>query len=442
MDTESEKQKLTDCVALALEHAKSLGASQAEVVSSSDEGLIASVRKGEPETIEFTKNHGFAISLYQGKSKGSSGTSDLTPDAVLQAVSAAWDIAQHTSEDPYAGLAEPEHMASQFPDLDLDHPWNLNPNQALQLALSCESSGLSESGITNSEGATLSTGRGVKVYGNSHGFLFAGLGTQHGLSCALIAGEGDHMQRDYWSTRHRVPTALEAPELVGRKAAERALARMNPRQVHTGTYPVLFHAPVAGGLIGHLLSAIAGGSLYRKSSFLLDKLGQKIANERLSVYERPQLLQGPTSSVCDGDGLATYDKHFVDQGSLVNYMLGTYSARRLGMESTANVGGARNVRITDNGLSYAEMLHTLDKGVLVTELMGQGVNLVTGDYSRGASGFWVENGAIQFPIQGFTIAGNLADMLHHIVAIGSDLDKRGNIQTGSILIEGMTVAGD
>ena len=441
MDIASDKSKLEQCVETALGKAASLGASQAEVAASANEGLIASVRKGEVETVEFTRNHGFAITLYRGKAKGSSGTSELTPEAIETAVSAAWDIAQYTSEDPCAGLAEPEQMATDFPDLDLDHPWDLNPEKALELALACEAAGLLAPGITNSEGASLSTGRGVRVYGNSHGFRCESLGSQHGLSCGLIAGEGDRMQSDFWSTRHRVPSQLQSPEAVGEEAARRALAKLDPRQIATGTYPVLFAAPVAGGVIGHLLSAIAGGNLYRKSSFLLDKLDQQVAASRLSVFEQPRLVRGISSAVCDGDGLPTRDKHFVRDGVLCNYMLGTYSARRLGMESTANTGGARNVRVSDDGLDFAGLVRTMGKGLIVTGLMGQGINLVTGDYSRGASGFWVENGEIQHPVQEITVAGNLADMFQQIAAVGADRDLRGNIQSGSLLIEGMTVAG-
>ena len=441
MEIASDKAKLSECIEIALEKARALGATQAEVAASSDEGLVASVRKGEVETVEFTRNHGFAVTLYRGKAKGSSGTSDLTPEAVATAVSAAWDIAQHTSEDPCAGLADAAQMATEFPDLDLDHPWNLTPDRAQEIALACESAGMALAGITNSEGATVSSGRGVRVYGNSHGFRNSSVGTQHGLSCALIAGQGDKMQRDFWSTRHRVPDQLLAPEAVGEEAARRALARLNPRRIPTGTYPVLFAAPLAGGLIGHLLSAVAGGSLYRKSSFLLDKLNETVASPVLSVYEKPRLKQGIASAVCDGDGLPTREKHFVRDGVLTSYMLGTYSARRLGMESTANVGGARNVRVDATGQSIAELIRAMGKGLIVTELMGQGVNLVTGDYSRGASGFWVENGEIQYPTQEITVAGNLADIYRNIRQIGTDKDIRGNIHCGSLLVDGLTVAG-
>ncbi|MCG8316509.1 MAG: metalloprotease PmbA [Pseudomonadales bacterium] len=442
MDIEADKKKLTECVAFALDKATQLGASQAEVAAGSDEGLVASVRKNEVETVEFTKNHSFGITVYNGKAKGSSGTTDLTLEAIEKAVSAAWDIAQYTSEDPHAGLPDAEDMATSFLSLDLDHPWEVEPQQAIEMALQCESAGMALQGITNSEGATLSSGRGVRLYGNSHGFLNSTLGTGHGLSCSLIAGKGDTMQRDYWSTRHRVPEKLLSPEAVGRTAAERALARLNPKKMHTGTYPVIFSAPLAGGLVGHVLSAIAGSNLYRKSSFLLDKLDSKIASDSLSIYEMPHLPQAASSAACDSEGLPTREKYFVENGFLTSYVLSTYSGRRLGMKSTANAGGARNVRIHDSGKSYHELLKTMDRGVLVTELMGQGVNMVTGDYSRGAAGFWVENGQIQYPIHEFTIAGNLSDMLSQIQLIGNDVDERGNIQTGSILLDALTIAGD
>ncbi|MCG8671871.1 MAG: metalloprotease PmbA [Pseudomonadales bacterium] len=441
MDIDTDKQTLINCVQQALSEAQRLGACQAEVAASTDEGLVATVRKADVETVEFTKNHGFGITLYKGKSKGSSGTSDLSSDSVKRAVAAAWDIAQHTSEDSYAGLADAELMAQEFPDLDLFHPWQLQPQEAIEVALTCEASGTALPGIENSEGATVASGIGLRVYGNSHGFMNTNLGTSHSISCALIAGEGDGMQRDYWSTRHRVPGLLEDAAQVGRKAAERAIARLNPKKVPTGQYNVVYAAPLAGGLIGHILSAIAGGNLYRQSSFLLDKLDQKVADSCLSVFEKPHIPQGISSAACDGDGLPTQAKHFVDEGLLTSYMLSTYSARRLGMRSTANAGGARNVRTSTTGEDFFDLLKKLDRGVLVTELMGQGVNIVTGDYSRGAAGFWIENGEIQYPIQEFTVAGNLANIYQNIRAVGNDLDLRGNIQTGSILIEGLTVAG-
>lgn len=441
MDIAQDQSKLQDCIEIALRKARSLGASQAEVAASSDEGLIATVRQQEVETVEFTKNHGFGVTVFNGKAKGSSGTSEITPQAVEKAVEAAWDIAQHTSEDQYAGLPDASEMATELPDLDLDHPWQIAPQDAIDTALACEAAGLGGEGITNSEGASVNTARGVRVYGNSHGFIHGSVGTIHGMGCGLIAGQGETMQRDFWSTRDRVPNRLEAAESVGQKAAERAVARLNPRKVHTGSYPVLYAAPLASGLIGHILSAIAGANLYRKSSFLLDKLNQPIANETLTIYEKPRILQGLASAACDGEGLPTYEKCFVEKGKLISYMLSTYSARRLGMQSTHNTGGARNVRIHHNGLSFDELVKTMGTGVVITELMGQGVNLVTGDYSRGASGFWVESGEIQYPIQGFTIAGNLKDMLQRILLIGADVDARGNIQTGSILVDQMTIAG-
>ncbi|MCG8317782.1 MAG: metallopeptidase TldD-related protein, partial [Pseudomonadales bacterium] len=354
MDIEVDSKQLAECVEFALDRAVKLGASQAEVAAGSDEGLVASVRKREVETVEFTRNHSFGITVYNGKAKGSSGTTDLTLDAIDKAVSAAWDIAQYTSEDRYAGLPDRDEMAKAFPDLDLDHPWQIEPQHAIELALQCESAGMELPGISNSEGATLTTGRGVRLYGNSHGFLNCNIGTGHGISCALIAGEGESMQRDYWSTRHRVPDCLLSPEKVGLVAAQRAVARMNPRKVPTGSYPVLFSAPLAGGLVGHVLSAIAGSNQYRKSSFLLDKLDTRIASDCLSIYEKPLLPQAASSAACDAEGLATKEKYFVENGYLTSYVLSTYSGRRLGMKSTANAGGARNVRIHDSGVGYSE----------------------------------------------------------------------------------------
>lgn len=443
MDAREEQNKLSLSVELALKKARQLGATQAEVGASVDEGLIATARKRTVETVEFTKNHGFGITVYCGQAKGSASTSDFSEAAILNAVEAAYAIARHTSADTYAGLADAAQMASDIPDLELDHPWELSVENAIATALKCEAAGLEhDARILNSEGSTVSSGRSVRVYGNSHGFIAGYPATRHGVSCALIAEDEGGMQRGYWSDSQRDASLLQAAEAIGEKAAQRALNRLGPQPIKTAKVPVLFRAEVASGLIGHFNASIAGGNIYRNSSFMIGKVGTAVFPAFFNLKEQPRLVGGASSSAFDSDGLATYDKSFVVDGVVQNYILSTYSGRKLGLKSTANAGGLRNVRIADTGEDFAGLLKKLGTGLVVTELMGQGINIVTGDYSRGAGGFWVENGEIKHPVQQITIAGNLADMFANMVAIGNDLDKRGNIHAGSILLEQMTVAGN
>ena len=334
-------------------------------------------------------------------------------------------------------------MATELPDLDLWHPWDISPQQAIELALQCEEAAFAaDARISMGDGTSLDTDRGCTVYGNSLGFIGGYAGTRHSLSCVMIAGQGENMQRSYWYDYGRDARLLDSAQSIGATAAARTTARLGARKVATCQVPVIFSAEVAGSLLGHLLGAISGSALYRKSSFLLDAMGEQLFPQWLSVDERPQLRGGLASSAFDGDGLATHDKHIVKDGQLCSYLLSLYSGRKLGLPSTANAGGARNVFVSHGDLDQASLIKQMDRGLLVTELMGQGVNMVTGDYSRGAGGYWVENGQIQFPVQEVTIAGNLRDLYRNLVAIGNDVDRRGGIRTGSILLEQMTVAGD
>lgn len=425
-----------------LSEARKQGASACEVAVSLQDGLSASVRQREVESVEFTRDQGFSITVYSGQRKGSASTTVLGADAVRETVAAALAIARHTSEDDCAGLADASLMARELPDLDVWHPWQLTPEQAIELALECEAAAFAaDSRITNADGTSVDTGSGCTVYGNSHGFIGGYAGTSHSISCVMIAGEGEQMQRDYWYDHGRRADLLQGAAEIGRKAAGRTVSRLGARPVPTCTVPVLFAAEVAGGLFGHLMGAIAGGSLYRKSSFLVDALGEQLFPDWLTLDERPLLRGGLNSSAFDGDGLATREQPFVRDGQLVSYMLSTYSGRKLGLPSTANAGGARNLFVSHGQQDQAALLRQMGTGLLVTELMGQGLNMVTGDYSRGAGGYWVENGEIQFPVQEVTIAGNLRDMYRNLVAIGCDLDRRGSIRTGSVLLESMKVAG-
>ena len=433
---------LQEQVESILAEARRQGACACEVAVSAGQGLSTTVRQGEVETVEFNRDQGFGITLYVGQRKGSASTSATGIEAIRETVAAALAIAKHTSEDDCAGLADAALMARDLPELDLYHPWSITPEQAVERALACEAAAFAaDSRIKNADGTSLNTHQGCRVYGNSHGFVGGYASTRHSLSCVMIAeGEGQ-MQRDYWYDVNRQGELLADAAGIGRRAAERAVSRLGARPVPTCEVPVLFAAELAGGLFSHLLAAISGGNLYRHSSFLEGALGQRLFPEWLSLDERPHLPRALGSAAFDGDGLGTYAKPFVEKGELVSYVLGTYSGRKLGLPSTANSGGVHNLFVTHGDEDQQALIRRMGRGLLVTELMGQGLNLVTGDYSRGAAGFWVENGEIQFPVQEVTIAGNLRDMFRQIVAVGCDLERRGNICTGSVLIERMTVAG-
>ncbi len=426
----------------ALDTARTLGATGAEAGLVFDQGLSVNVRKGEVDTLEHHRDRGMSVTVYFGQRKGSANTADFRPESLRETVQAACDIARYTSEDPAHGLADADLMPQSLPDLDLEHPWALTPEEAIDLARRCEAAGLAEKGITNSEGAGVATHHALKVYGNSHGFVGSYAGTRHSMNCVMVAGEGDHMQRDYWFTVDRAPNALERAEDVGREAARRTLARMGARRLGTQRVPVLFAPNMARGLVAHFLGAIRGGALYRKASFLLDHLGESVFPEFVQMREEPHRPRGLGSVPFDGEGVATRERQLVRDGVLQGYVLDSYSARRLGMQTTGNAGGVHNLVVAPGQDDQAALLRRMGTGLLVTEMMGQGINPVTGDYSRGATGFWVENGEIAYPVQEITVAGNLKQMYAGLQAVGSDVDRRGNVHTGSLLLDEMTVGGE
>ncbi len=433
---------LREKVERIIKEARRQGASASEVSVSMEQGLSTTVRQGEVETVEFNRDQGFGITLYVGQSKGSASTTGSGDEAIRETVAAALAIARHASQDEFAGLADATLMARELPDLDLYHPWSITPEQAIEQALSCESAAFDfDARIRNADGTSLNTHQGCRAYGNSNGFIGAYCSTRHSLSCVMIAESEGQMQRDYFYDVNRIGEALIDPQTIGRRAAERAVRRLGARPIPTCEVPVLFAPELATGLFSHFIAAISGGNLYRKASYLEDALGQTLFPEWLSLDERPHIPRALGSASYDGDGLATYAKPFVENGRLISYVLSTYSGRKLGMPSTANAGGVHNLFVSHGEEDQAALLRRMGRGLLVTELMGQGLNLVTGDYSRGAGGYWVENGEIQFPVQEVTIAGNLRDMFRQIVAIGCDIETRGNVRTGSVLIERMMVAG-
>lgn len=433
---------LREKVERIIEEARRQGASASEVSVSMEQGLSTTVRQGEVETVEFNRDQGFGITLYVGQSKGSASTTGSGDEAIRETVAAALAIARHASQDEFAGLADATLMARELPDLDLYHPWSITPEQAIEQALSCESEAFDfDARIRNADGTSLNTHQGCRAYGNSNGFIGGYCSTRHSLSCVMIAESEGQMQRDYFYDVNRIGEALIDPQTIGRRAAERAVRRLGARPIPTCEVPVLFAPELATGLFSHFIAAISGGNLYRKASYLEDALGQTLFPEWLSLDERPHIPRALGSASYDGDGLATYAKPFVENGRLISYVLSTYSGRKLGMPSTANAGGVHNLFVSHGEEDQAALLRRMGRGLLVTELMGQGLNLVTGDYSRGAGGYWVENGEIQFPVQEVTIAGNLRDMFRQIVAIGCDIETRGNVRTGSVLIERMMVAG-
>jgi PmbA protein len=446
----SRISELKQVIAEALELARASGASDAEAAASLQRGLSVTVRLGEVDTIEYHRDRGLSLTVYFGQAKGSASTADLRPASVREIVEKAATIARHTAADECAGLADPEALAREIPDLDLFHPWDIAPEQAVELARECEAAGLAcDARLKNSEGATVSTHGGLRVYGNSLGFLQGFPSSSHSVSCALVAQQGEDMQRDHWYSLARHPEALEPVATIGRQAAQRALRRLGARRLATRRAPVLLVPELARGLFGHFVGAIRGASQYRRSSFLLEAAGTQVFPAFLGIAERPHLPRGLASSPFDAEGVATRDRELVREGMLEGYVLGSYSARKLGLKTTGNAGGIHNLLVTaaggdagPNSGSFEELLSRMGEGLLVTELMGPGVNGVTGDYSRGASGFWIEQGAIAYPVHELTIAGNLRDMLRAIVAVGSDVDTRGPVRTGSVLIELMTIAGE
>ncbi|MBL8298647.1 MAG: metalloprotease PmbA [Rhodanobacteraceae bacterium] len=437
----AELERLAEVAQDVLRRCRAAGADETEVAASVDVGLNVSVRLGETETIEHTRDRSVGVTVYFGKRKGSASTADLNPDSIAKTVEQACAIARYTELDPAAGLADAARMARRFPDFDLWHPWDIDVERAIALGLEIEDAGRSVAGITNSEGASVQAGQALAVYANSHGFVGCERGTRHMLSVSLLAEDASGMQSDYWYDSVRSPGDFQPAASIGLRAAERVLSRLGAQSLSTRQCPVLFAPEVARSLIGHLLSAVSGGALYRKASFLLDACGKRVLPEFVDLIEEPHLLRGHASAAFDAEGVETRRSALVEAGVLQRYLLSSYSARKLGLESTGNAGGVHNLVVRSGPDDFAAMLRRLDTGLYVTQLMGQGVNGVTGDYSRGAAGFWVENGAIVYPVDEVTIAANLRDVYAGIVAIGNDVDPRSHLLCGSILVERMTVAG-
>ncbi|MEK6730746.1 MAG: metalloprotease PmbA [Pseudomonadota bacterium] len=438
----SNECNLQSCIADVLAFAKKQGATQAEADVSIEDGYHVNIREGAVDTIEYHCNENLSLTVYRGQRKGSVTTSAMDWVSLQEAVTRACQIAEFTQVDPCAGLADENLMATDLKDLDLYHEWNLNTKEAVTLALECEAKAKQLDGrIKSSEGVSVSNFKSFDVYGNTHGFMGSNKDTCQSISCSLIAEQNGRMERDYYYTCSRDPLDLENIDTVAQQTVFRTVRRLNPQKIKTQKCPVIFEADVASSLISHFFAAISGGNLYRKRSFLLDCLDQSIFPEYINIFERPHQLKGWGSAMFDGDGVATTNKNFVKEGVLTSYMLDAYSARQLKRQTTGNAGGAYNVYVSTSDKDLSQLLRDMGNGLLVTELIGQGLNLITGDYSRGVFGFWVENGEIQYPVSEVTIAGNLRDMFRHVVSVGNDIDRRGNIQTGSILLEEMMLAG-
>jgi PmbA protein len=441
-----DRAELESLARAVLERAKRAGASGCDCDVSEAHGLTVTVRKGKPDTIEHNRDRSLGVSVYFGDRpkvrRGHASTSDLSRAALEQTVDAAVAIARHTAEDDCAGLPDAELLARKAPDLDLFHPWRLDAEEAVEIAKRCEAAAFAVSRkIRNSEGASVSVQQSQFMLANSLGFMGGYPSTRHWLSCAVIAEEKGLMQRDDWYSASRVPSRLADPVKLGRYAGERAAARLGARKITTRQAPVLFEAPVAIQFIGHLVSAVSGGSLYRKTTFLPDSLGKQVLSPKVRIDEQPHEKQGAASSPFDEEGVATRDRVIVRDGVLEGYFLGSYSARKLGMQTTGNAGGHHNLVVRPGKLDFRGLLREMGTGLLVTELLGHGVNMVTGDYSRGASGYWVEGGEIRYPVEEITIAGNLRDMFRGVAAVGADVLLRSGRSTGSILIDHMTIAG-
>jgi PmbA protein len=473
LNTPAEQARWKNIVSDILREAQQQNATSAEVAVGTDHGFSVTVRMGEVETLEHHRDKGIDVTVYYGKRKGSASTNDVSADSIKSTVAAACRIAQLTSADEYAGLAEPQLMAKELPDCDLYHPWAITPEQAIEQAQACEEQARAvDKRIVNSDGATITTHQGLHVYGNSHGFIGSYVSSYHSLSCTLVAQDKEGMQRDGWYSVARDANDLEKIQAVARKAGERTIQRLGARKLKTCRAPVVFVAEAAAGLLGNFLGAISGGNLYRQASFLIDQLGKLVFAKHMQLHERPHVAKAMGSTPFDAEGVATHDRELVIDGVLQGYLLGSYSARKLGMQTTGNAGGAHNIYVESTlsknqyqnnlnsqclqpthplplagegwgeGISFVELLKKMSKGLLVTETMGQGINLVTGDYSRGAVGFWIENGVVQYPVHEITIAGNLRDMFLNLVAVANDVDRRGVLHTGSILLDEMMIAGD
>jgi len=428
---------------LAIDYAKQCGMAQSEVSAHHGTGVSVTARQQELETVEKHNDAQLVISVYKDHKTGSASSADLTEAGIRSSVDAAISIANYTGADHCLGLADADRMAQDFSDLGLFHPWELAVPELVAVALECEQAALEfDSRISNSEGASVNSYAGVSVYANSHGFMSHTASSQHSISCSVIGAKGESMQRDYWYDSNRNPAKLVSAESIGQRAAKRTVARLGARQIASCQATVMFDPSMAKSLVGSLIGAISGGAIYKKASFMLNKVGETILPEFVNIAENPHELGGNSSARHDGEGVATQDhRAIVESGVLCSYVLGSYTARKLGLESTANSGGVRNLTVSSTGQSFDELLAQMHTGLLVTELIGSGVNTVTGDYSRGAAGYWVENGELQYPVEEITIAGNLTDIYQNIVAIGSDVDLRGNTACGSFVVENMTIAG-
>lgn len=433
---------LESIIRAALDEAGKLGVDQAEVAASHDVGLSATARLGEVENLEYTNDRGIGVTVYRNRRKGSASTSETTPEAIREVVRKACSFAEYTAEDKYSGLADAELMCDDISDLDLDHPWDIDAEQAIALAIECETAGRdADPRINNSEGATVASNRGVRAYGNTHGFVGSFGKTSHSMTCVLLAGKDGEMQRDYYYTAAREPAELEAAAAVGLEAARRTVDRLGSRKIETTSAPVLFVPELARGFIGHAIGGLMGGAQYRKASFLLDAKGETLLPSFVDVVERPHIPRGMASAPYDAEGVGTWDRDVIAGGVIADYILSSYSARRLGLQTTADAGGPQNLVVSSNAGDLAELTAEMGTGLIVEELIGHGVNNVTGDYSRGAAGHWVENGEIQYPVHEVTIAGNLRELYGRVERIGSDVDSRGGIRCGSLLVGEMTIAG-
>ncbi len=440
-------QEMREASEQVLKLAKKYGASDAELSLNRGAGLSVEIHKSQVDKLEYNRDQGLSLTVYIGQHQGSATTGDLSKQAIEDTVKAACNIAKFTGEDKYTGLADAELMLSDDnnkDDLDLYHPWDLTAEQAIEITRECEAAALSfDKRIINSDGASISSYSGIGLIANTNGFTGIMPSSRHSLSCSVIGQtEGDEgMQRDYWYSSSRLHEQLESPEVVGKKSAERTLARLNGKQISTREANVLYSPEMSRSIVGHFIGAISGGSQYRKSTYLLDCVDEKVFPDFIHLHEQPHIKQAFGSCYFDKEGVATSNRDVVVDGAVQNYIMGSYSARQLGLQSTANSGGTHNLTLDSTGQSFDELLKMLGTGFYVTELIGSGVNGMTGDYSRGAAGFWVENGEIKFPVEEVTVAGNLKDMFQNIVAVGNDVDLRGGTRTGSILIEGMMVAG-
>jgi len=441
-DTLISNQTALDVAARAVEVAKRAGCTAAVSVNAGN-GLSVGVRGGEVETLEYHRDKALAVTVYQGQRKGSATTTDFSAEAIADTVAAAVRIAADAEPDHYAGLIDPTLLARQIPELDLDHPWELDPDAAIALALRCEAAARdAEREVSQVDEAAVSRYRSLHAYADTQGFSGVYRASRHSLSCTVVGSRDGAMQRGYWYTTARRASELEAPERVGQGAAARTVAKLRARKLKTCKAPVLFENRLATGLIGNLVSAVSGPNLYRETSFLRDSIGQQILPDFISIDEQPHLPRGLGSAPFDAEGMATRQRLLVGRGVLAGYVLDGYSARRLGMDPTGHAGGIHNLIVTDQGLDFDALLRQMGSGLLVTDLMGFGVNMLTGDYSRGASGFWVDNGALAYPVEEITIAGNLREMFATLAAAGNDLERRGSIQCGSLLLGEMTIAGD